>query len=68
MQQLWKKEIMTTQEKAYFWAIYDAIMNEANKQGDFICCGFKVDDEVHALVDAILDCEMHGSTLRRDTE
>lgn len=57
---------MTAQEKAYFWAIYDAIMNEAHRQGDFICCGFKVDAEVHALVAAVLDCEMHGSTIRRD--
>lgn len=61
-----KTDVMTKQEKTYFWAIYDAITNEAYKQGDFICCGFKVDDEVHALVKATLDCEMHGSTLRRE--
>lgn len=57
---------MTEQEKDYYWAIYDAIMNEAIKQGEFICCGFNVNDEVEALVKATLDCEMHGSTLRRE--
>lgn len=56
---------LTPQERKLFWAVYDAIMVEARNQKMFICCGFSIDDKVLAVVDAALDCEMHGSTWRR---
>ncbi len=52
-------------EKRYYWVIMDAIMNQAIKDGAFVCCGFSVEAEAKALVSAALDCEMHGSSIRK---
>lgn len=50
------------QKKALYWAIADAVANEATKQGFFMCMGHtgKWMHELDEFVDHILDIECHG--------
>lgn len=53
---------MTDQESGLFWAIADAIQNEATKQKFFMCMGHSRnwEPDLHALVAKILDTKCHG--------